>query len=393
MKPEEARREKLRKIVDLGLDPWGSRFDGHMPIQRHPRPRGRNSGRTVGCRSTRSRTARPSGSGGGPDRAGSADRQADLHADSAIGPGEIQLFVGRKQVGEANWALAECLDLGDIIGVDGELKRTKTGELTIFVDQLHFLTKTLDPPPEKYHGSDRSRDAAAACGISTWPTATGCSSGFSSEPRSCNRSAARSAGDGFVEVEGPTLHTIAGGAAARPFKTHHNALDMPLFLRIALELHLKRLLVGGIERVYELGRVYRNEGISPRHNPEFTMLEVYQAYGDYGTMMDLTEKLILDALEAIGRRPERALGRRRRSTLRPRLPGGPTTSCLPSTPGVSADDEAGHARLAAADRFRDRGQASRRDQERDLRGAGRRPANGPIFVHRLSGQHLPADQA
>ncbi len=102
------------------------------------------------------------------------------------------------------------------------------------------------------------------------------------------------AAERFVEVEGPTLHSIAGGAAARPFVTHHNTLDIDLFLRIALELHLKRLLVGGVERVYELGRVYRNEGISPRHNPEFTMLEVYQAYGDYRSMMDLTEKLIVE---------------------------------------------------------------------------------------------------
>ena len=100
----------------------------------------------------------------------------------------------------------------------------------------------------------------------------------------------------FVEVEGPTLHAIAGGAAARPFTTHHNALDIDLFLRIALELHLKRLLVGGIERVYELGRVYRNEGVSPRHNPEFTMLEAYQAYGNYETMMDLTERIIVEAI-------------------------------------------------------------------------------------------------
>ena len=105
---------------------------------------------------------------------------------------------------------------------------------------------------------------------------------------------------GFVEIEGPTLHTVAGGAAARPFETHHNALDMPLNMRIALELHLKRLMVGGMERVFELGRVYRNEGISPKHNPEFTMLEVYQAYGDYYSMMDLTEAAITGALEAIG---------------------------------------------------------------------------------------------
>jgi lysyl-tRNA synthetase class 2 len=113
-------------------------------------------------------------------------------------------------------------------------------------------------------------------------------------------------GEDFVEIEGPTLHSIAGGAAARPFTTHHNALDIPLFMRIALELHLKRLLVGGIERVYELGRVYRNEGISPKHNPEFTMLEVYQAYGNYESMMDLTEKIISDAIEATGQQP--ALG-------------------------------------------------------------------------------------
>jgi lysyl-tRNA synthetase class 2 len=105
---------------------------------------------------------------------------------------------------------------------------------------------------------------------------------------------------GYCEIEGPTLHTIAGGAAARPFNTHHNTLDMPLVLRIALELHLKRLLVGGIERVYELGRVYRNEGISPRHNPEFTMLEAYEAFGNYEVMMDLTEQIILDALAATG---------------------------------------------------------------------------------------------
>jgi lysyl-tRNA synthetase class 2 len=105
---------------------------------------------------------------------------------------------------------------------------------------------------------------------------------------------------GFCEIEGPTLHAIAGGAAARPFTTHHNALNIQLFLRIALELHLKRLMVGGMERVFELGRVYRNEGISPRHNPEFTMLEVYQAYGDYESMMDLTERLIVDAIQATG---------------------------------------------------------------------------------------------
>ncbi len=139
------------------------------------------------------------------------------------------------------------------------------------------------------------------------------------------------AADQFVEVEGPTLHSIAGGAAARPFVTHHNALDIDLYMRIALELHLKRLMVGGMERVYELGRVYRNEGISPRHNPEFTMLEVYQAFGNYETMMDLTERMIIDAIEAIGGRVSCELGANRSLISRPPLRAAHTTICWPST--------------------------------------------------------------
>ena len=212
--------------------------------------------------------------------------------------GQIQLFVGQQQVGD-DWQLAQCLDLGDIIGVDGELRRTKTGELSIFAERLTMLTKSLAAPPEKHHGLTdpelrqrlRYLDLTYGEGVMQ---------------RFLNRTKiVRSIRDtldsrGFVEVEGPTLHSIAGGAAARPFKTHHNALDIDLYLRIALELHLKRLLVGGIERVYELGRVYRNEGISQQHNPEFTMLEAYQAYGDYRSMMDLTEACIVEAIRATG---------------------------------------------------------------------------------------------
>ena len=213
--------------------------------------------------------------------------------------GQIQLFVGQSQVGPANWQLAQLFDLGDLIGVDGTLRRTRTGELTIFVETLHFLTKSLEPPPEKHHGLTdpelrqrrRYLDLAYSEGV---------------RDRFLRRSiVVRSIrqtlhDSGFCEIEGPTLQAIAGGAAARPFITHHNALDLQLFMRIALELHLKRLLVGGMERVYELGRVFRNEGISPRHNPEFTMLEVYEAYGNYETMMDLTERIIVGALDAIG---------------------------------------------------------------------------------------------
>ena len=213
--------------------------------------------------------------------------------------GQIQLFVGRNQVGEDHWALAENFDLGDIIGVEGELKRTKTGELTIFAEQLTFLTKSLEPPPEKHHGLTDVEMRQRMRYLDLTYT-DGALQRFRKRTQIVQSVRATLARHGFLEIEGPTLHSIAGGAAARPFITHHNALDMPLYLRIALELHLKRLLVGGMERVYELGRVYRNEGISPRHNPEFTMLEAYQAYGDYQTMMSLTEAIIVDALAASG---------------------------------------------------------------------------------------------
>jgi lysyl-tRNA synthetase class 2 len=153
------------------------------------------------------------------------------------------------------------------------------------------------------------------------------------------------AADRFVEIEGPTLHSIAGGAAARPFVTHHNALDIDLYMRIALELHLKRLLVGGMERVYELGRVYRNEGISPRHNPEFTMLEVYQALGNYESMMDLTERMISDAIHAIGGQYVRPWGD---SVIDFTPPFARRTydDLLAEQTGVAADDIAGITKVA-----------------------------------------------
>ena len=195
--------------------------------------------------------------------------------------GRIQVLAGKKQVGDRGWELAQQFDLGDLIGVDGELKHTqdrRADDLRRRPALPHQVDRNAagetqgagrrgTPPADALPRPDlqRGRRWSASCG----------------GPRSCSRSAARWPAERFVEVEGPTLHAIAGGAAARPFVTHHNALDIDLYLRIALELHLKRLLVGGIERVYEMGRVYRNEGISPRHNPEFTMLEAYQAYGDY----------------------------------------------------------------------------------------------------------------
>ncbi len=246
--------------------------------------------------------------------------------------GRIQLFVGKNQVGEENWELIQCLDLGDLIGVDGMLRKTQTGELSIFADKIHILCKTLEQPPAKHVGlvdpevRQRRRYVDLAYN-------EGVRDRFLDRSKIVQSIRETLFDEGFVEIEGPTLHTIAGGAAARPFETHHNTLDMPLNMRIALELHLKRLMVGGMERVFELGRVYRNEGISPQHNPEFTMLEVYQAFGNYESMMDLTEAVIANALKAIGARPMSCPTATRKLTSRPPLRDDPTTNCLPNTPG------------------------------------------------------------
>ncbi len=273
-------------------------------------------------------------------------------------------------MGEENWALAQCFDLGDLVGVDGELKRTKTGELTIFAEQLHFLTKSLETPPEKHQGLTDPELRQRMRYLDLIHT-EGVLERFLRRTKIVQSIRNTLAGEGFVEVEGPTLHAIAGGAAARPFMTHHNALDIDLFLRIALELHLKRLLVGGIERVYELGRVYRNEGISPRHNPEFTMLEVYQAYGDYGTMMDLTEAIIVEAIRATGQDLKLPWGDaddRLHAAVRPQ----DLRRAVRRAHGRAAGRRRRPSRaLAEQDRLRHGRQASRRGQERGLRGEGR----------------------
>ncbi len=305
---EAARREKLRRITELGHDPWGARFDDHAPIADIRARENEIEVEPVGdCE-----TGKP------PEQHGPKVRAAGrivlqrkkgklIFLDIRDWSGQIQLFIGKNQVGEENWELALCFDLGDIVGVDGELKRTRTGELTIFVEKLHFLSKALATPPAKHHGLNDPELRQRMRYLDLIHT-EGVLERFLRRTQIVQSIRNTLSGERFVEVEGPTLHSIAGGAAARPFTTHHNALNIPLYLRIALELHLKRLLVGGIERVYELGRVYRNEGISPRHNPEFTMLEVYQAYGDYRSMMDLTEKIIVDAIAATGQQPKLTWG-------------------------------------------------------------------------------------
>ena len=286
----EVRLQKLRQLEALGLDPWGQRFDNATPI-------GDDSRAAGGSRST---TPSP---GPAVRAAGRVVRYRTggklLFLEIWDQTGRIQLMIRVNKVTPQEWQVAQLLDLGDLIGVDGTFGKTKTGELTIQVTQLTFLTKSLEPHPKDVFGlgdieyrlrhryldmiytPDTLRRAHQRVQIiRTIRTHLDCM--------------------GYMEVETPTLHAVAGGAAARPFETHHNALDIDLFVRIALELPLKRLLVGGLEKVYELGRVFRNEGISPRHNPEFTMLELYQAYGDYRTMMDLTEGLIVACVDALG---------------------------------------------------------------------------------------------
>ena len=358
-----ARRQKLEKLQQMGIDPWGGRFDDHQPIGAI---RAREGEITVVpaaepvapavATGTSAATANPARQAA-PELRGPRVRAAGrivLMRDTGKliwinlkdWTGEIQLYLGKKQVGEQSWEVAQCLDLGDVIGVDGELKRTRTGELTIFVDQLHFLTKALDPPPDKHHGLADPELRQRMRYLDLIHT-DGVLERFRRRTQIVQSIRHTLAEAGFAEIEGPTLHSIAGGAAARPFITHHNALDIKLFLRIALELHLKRLLVGGIERVFELGRVYRNEGISPRHNPEFTMLEAYQAYGDYRSMMDLTERLIVDAIRATGQPEQLSLERAARSiSLKPPFARRTYDELFAEATGIAADDAAAIKMLA-----------------------------------------------
>ena len=214
--------------------------------------------------------------------------------------GRIQLYVSNDGTGEAVHGAFKHWDIGDIVGARGTLFKTKTGELTINVGELRLLTKSLRPLPEKFHGLTDTEQKVRQRHLdlitnerSRWV--------FAARSRLVQSIRGYMTGHGFLEVETPMMHAIPGGASAKPFKTHHNALDMELFLRIAPELYLKRLVVGGFEKVFEINRNFRNEGISTRHNPEFTMMEFYEAYSDYKLLMNFTEGLLRHAArEAFG---------------------------------------------------------------------------------------------
>jgi lysyl-tRNA synthetase class 2 len=200
--------------------------------------------------------------------------------------GRIQIYVKKDVVGEKGFQLFQLLDLGDHVGVRGHLFRTKTGELSVWTEEIYFLSKALLPLPEKWHGlvdiETRYRQRYVDLIVTEKSRKV-----FETRARIVRELRQFFDARGYIEVETPMMHPIAGGAAARPFVTHHNTMDVDLYLRIAPELYLKRLTVGGFDRVYEINRNFRNEGISTQHNPEFTMLEFYEAYSNYKDLMEL----------------------------------------------------------------------------------------------------------
>ncbi len=214
------------------------------------------------------------------------------------GEGKIQIYVKFDNVGAEKFEIFEKIDIGDFIGARGKIFKTKTGEITLKVQDFTFLTKSLYPLPEKWHGLQdiELRYRHRYVDLIVNPDVKNL---FKLRSKMISHFRKYLEEKGFLEVETPILHVLQGGAAAKPFKTYHNALNMPLFLRIAPELYLKRLIVGGFEKVFELGRVFRNEGMSVKHNPEYTMIEIYQAYADYEDIMKLTEDLISDSVKTV----------------------------------------------------------------------------------------------
>jgi lysyl-tRNA synthetase, class II len=218
--------------------------------------------------------------------------------DLSDGENRFQLYVRRDFIGPENFELFKLFDVGDIIGAEGTVFRTHTNELTVSATKVHHLAKNLLPLPEKWHGLTdvETRFRQRYVDLIVNPEVR---SVFIKRGQIIREIRNFLDQRGYLEVETPVLQTIAGGALARPFRTHHNALDIEMYLRIALELYLKRLIVGGIPRVYELSRIFRNEGVSTQHNPEFTMLEFYQAYSDYNDLMDVSQELITHLAEVI----------------------------------------------------------------------------------------------
>lgn len=277
------RREKMTELAEQGIDPFGKRFErtaDSASLKKQYADKDKDELNELGQTAIiagRMMTKRGKGKAG---FAHIQDRE-----------GQIQIYVRKDMVGEENYDIFKKADLGDFLGVEGQIMRTDMGELSIKATKLTHLSKSLRPLPEKFHGLTdietiyRKRYLDLISNRESFER-------FTTRSRIISEIRRYLDGLGYLEVETPVLHNEAGGAAARPFNTHHNALSMDMVLRIALELHLKRLIVGGMEKVYEIGRVFRNEGVDQTHNPEFTMLELYTAYHDYTDVMDLTEGII-----------------------------------------------------------------------------------------------------
>ncbi|WP_088051794.1 lysine--tRNA ligase [Virgibacillus dakarensis] len=277
------RREKLDAYRAQGIDPFGGKFNRTDFAEKLIEKYDQFSKEELEEKTDKVTIAGRMMTKRGKGKAGFAHLQ-DLS-------GQIQIYVRKDSIGEEAYEIFKSTDLGDIVGVTGVMFKTKVGELSVKATEFQLLTKSLRPLPEKYHGLKdveqryRQRYLDLITNLDSRETFVLRSKIIQSMRRYLD-------GNGFLEVETPMMHGIPGGAAARPFVTHHNALDIPLYMRIAIELHLKRLIVGGMEKVYEIGRVFRNEGVSTRHNPEFTMMELYEAYADFHDIMTLTENMI-----------------------------------------------------------------------------------------------------
>lgn len=286
----QVRRDKMNKMREEGIDPFGERYDRSHQSAQIIAEYDEFSKEDLEEKSTQVTIAGRMMTKRGKGKAGFAHIQ-DLE-------GQIQIYVRKDSVGEEAYELFKSSDLGDIIGVTGMVFKTNVGELSIKATSFEVLTKALRPLPDKYHGlkdvEQRYRQRYLDLIVNPESKQT-----FIVRSKIIQSMRRYLDSKGYLEVETPTMHSIPGGASARPFITHHNALDMPLYMRIAIELHLKRLIVGGLEKVYEIGRVFRNEGVSTRHNPEFTMIELYEAYADYKDIMNLTENLIAHIAEEV----------------------------------------------------------------------------------------------
>ena len=279
----QTRLQKLQELENAGIDPFGHRYDvSHHAVEIAQFAEGQTK------EDLEESTEHVRIAGRIMIRRGHGKASFAVLQDRT---GSIQIYAKIDVLGPDRYELFQMLDLGDFLGVAGTVFRTNRGEVTVLVEQFEVLAKSLRPLPEKWHGLKdieiRYRQRYLDLMVNPEIRET-----FIARSRVIQAVRRYLDEKDFLEVETPTLHTVASGAQARPFVTHHNALDMTLHLRIALELHLKRLIVGGLEQVYEIGRVYRNEGISTKHNPEFTMLELYQAYADFRDIMNLTEDLI-----------------------------------------------------------------------------------------------------